>query len=141
MASRCGSYLEDKWKRLEVDRERRDVIITIVSSTPAAIVLGHYVLEPNDHESRDDDDFYSDDFDCDVEGDDGFGGFDFGTLDLRKVGGGNVLSRRFELSSFIAGVSGRSLRRSNVFSIRRGRLQRDEMKRATREGKKRVINL
>ncbi|KAG4389543.1 hypothetical protein GLYMA_06G109000v4 [Glycine max] len=45
---------EEKWKRFECERERSDVISTILSSTPGAMVLGDYVLEPNDHA------FYSD---------------------------------------------------------------------------------
>lgn len=52
---------EEKWKRLECERERNDVISTILSSTPGAMVLGDYVLEPNDHA------FYSDEYDSDEE--------------------------------------------------------------------------
>ncbi|KAI4337763.1 hypothetical protein L6164_016139 [Bauhinia variegata] len=52
---------EEKWKRLERERERNDVITTILSSTPGAMVLGDYVLEPNDNA------FYSDDYDSDEE--------------------------------------------------------------------------
>ncbi|KAE9603905.1 hypothetical protein Lal_00001796 [Lupinus albus] len=40
---------EEKWKRLECESERNDVISTILSSTPGAMVLGDYVLEPNEH--------------------------------------------------------------------------------------------
>ncbi|OWM90192.1 hypothetical protein CDL15_Pgr006513 [Punica granatum] len=39
--------LEEKWKRLEQQRERNDVISTIISSTPGAVVLGDYVIERN----------------------------------------------------------------------------------------------
>lgn len=39
--------LEEKWKRLEQQRERNDVISTIISSTPGAVVLGDYVIEQN----------------------------------------------------------------------------------------------
>lgn len=39
--------LEEKWKRFEHERERSDVISTIISSMPGAVVLGDYVLEPN----------------------------------------------------------------------------------------------
>ncbi|XP_050376210.1 uncharacterized protein LOC126793658 [Argentina anserina] len=39
--------LQEKWKKLERERERSDVISTIMSSTPGAVVLGDYVLEPN----------------------------------------------------------------------------------------------
>ncbi|KAH0898106.1 hypothetical protein HID58_047674 [Brassica napus] len=38
--------LETKWKRLERERDRRDVISTIMSLTPGAVVLGDYVIEP-----------------------------------------------------------------------------------------------
>lgn len=52
---------EEKWKRFEGERERSDVISTILSSTPGAMVLGDYVLEPNDHA------FYSDEYDSDSD--------------------------------------------------------------------------
>ncbi|CAH8356206.1 unnamed protein product [Eruca vesicaria subsp. sativa] len=38
--------LETKWKRLERERDKRDVISTIMSSTPGAVVLGDCVIEP-----------------------------------------------------------------------------------------------
>ncbi|KAK4775646.1 hypothetical protein SAY87_023607 [Trapa incisa] len=38
---------EEKWKRLEQQRERNDVISTVISSTPGAVVLGDYVIERN----------------------------------------------------------------------------------------------
>lgn len=38
--------LQEKWKKLECERERSDVISTIMSSTPGAMVLGDYVIEP-----------------------------------------------------------------------------------------------
>ncbi|CAL1390358.1 unnamed protein product [Linum trigynum] len=38
--------LKEKWKALERERERSDVISTILSSTPGAMVLGDYVIEP-----------------------------------------------------------------------------------------------
>lgn len=41
--------LEEKWKKLECERERNDVISTITSSTPGAMVLGDYVIEPGYH--------------------------------------------------------------------------------------------
>ncbi|KAK1282912.1 hypothetical protein QJS10_CPB22g00968 [Acorus calamus] len=40
--------LEQKWRRLELERERRDVITTIRATTPGALVLGDYVIEGND---------------------------------------------------------------------------------------------
>ncbi|XP_014502463.1 uncharacterized protein LOC106762872 [Vigna radiata var. radiata] len=74
---------KEKWKRFECERERNDVISTILSSTPGAMVLGDYVLEPNDHAFYSDeyhsdgeyleDDFshafYSDEYDSDLEDD------------------------------------------------------------------------
>ncbi|CAN8234103.1 unnamed protein product [Cochlearia groenlandica] len=58
--------LETKWKRLERERDRRDVISTIMSSIPGAVVLGDYVIEPHnraayDEDEDDDDDDYSSD--------------------------------------------------------------------------------
>lgn len=59
--------LQEKWKRLECEREQNDVISTIMSSTPGAVVLGDYVIEPNyggsysDYDSDSDSDDYSDD--------------------------------------------------------------------------------
>uniref|UniRef100_A0A1J3CAZ9 Uncharacterized protein n=1 Tax=Noccaea caerulescens TaxID=107243 RepID=A0A1J3CAZ9_NOCCA len=58
--------LETKWKRLERERDRRDVISTIMSSTPGAVVLGDYVIEPRNrgvYDEDDDDDYSSDDDD------------------------------------------------------------------------------
>ncbi|KAL9357451.1 hypothetical protein Peur_050704 [Populus x canadensis] len=52
--------LEEKWKKLECERERNDVMSTIMSSTPEALVLGDYVIEPgysgaqNDYDSDSD---------------------------------------------------------------------------------------
>lgn len=68
--------LKEKWKKFECERERNDVISTIMSSTPGALVLGDYVIEPgyrgihNDYDS-----------DSDSSLDDGFlslGSFDRG---------------------------------------------------------------
>ncbi|KAE9609008.1 putative Zinc finger, RING/FYVE/PHD-type [Lupinus albus] len=50
---------EEKWKRFECERERNDVISTILSSTPGAMVLGDYVLEPNSQS------FFSGEYDSD----------------------------------------------------------------------------
>ncbi|XP_022725505.1 uncharacterized protein LOC111281946 [Durio zibethinus] len=41
--------LEQKWRRLERDREREDVISTIRSTMPGAMVFGDYVIEGNHH--------------------------------------------------------------------------------------------
>lgn len=69
---------EEKWKRFECERERNDVISTILSSTPGAMVLGDYVLEPNDHA------FYSDEYDSDEYLDDD----DF--FSMRSIGLGST---------------------------------------------------
>lgn len=42
--------LEQKWRRLEHERERDDVISTISSSIPGAVVFGDYVLEGSHYE-------------------------------------------------------------------------------------------
>ncbi|XP_021285609.1 uncharacterized protein LOC110417544 [Herrania umbratica] len=41
--------LEQKWRRLEREREREDVISTIRSTMPGAMVFGDYVIEGNHH--------------------------------------------------------------------------------------------
>ncbi|KAI9107008.1 hypothetical protein K1719_022536 [Acacia pycnantha] len=60
---------KEKWKRLEYERERNDVISTILSSTPGAMVLGDYVLEPNDHTYSDSDSESDSEFDSDSDSD------------------------------------------------------------------------
>ncbi|XP_021898641.1 uncharacterized protein LOC110815256 [Carica papaya] len=58
--------LEEKWKKLECERERSDVISMIMSSTPGALVFGDYVIEPFH-------DIYEDEYDSeDSFGDDYF---------------------------------------------------------------------
>lgn len=59
--------LEEKWKKLECERERNDVISTIMSSTPGAVVLGDYVIESGHHGI-----FNDYDYDSDESLDDGF---------------------------------------------------------------------
>lgn len=49
---------EQKWRRLEREREREDVISTVTSSMPGSVVFGDYVIERNP---------YSMDFDDEVE--------------------------------------------------------------------------
>ncbi|KAG8493572.1 hypothetical protein CXB51_011783 [Gossypium anomalum] len=58
--------LEEKWKKLENERERNDVISTIMSSTPGAMVLGDYVIDPGYH------DIYADEYGSDDSFDDPF---------------------------------------------------------------------
>ncbi|KAF8404172.1 hypothetical protein HHK36_009052 [Tetracentron sinense] len=48
--------LEQKWRTLERERERDDVISTVRSSMPGAMVLGDYVIEGNYHGFDTDDD-------------------------------------------------------------------------------------
>ncbi|KAF5781668.1 hypothetical protein HanRHA438_Chr11g0499141 [Helianthus annuus] len=65
---------EQKWRRLEREREREDVISTVTSSMPGAVVFGDYVIERNSYGSDSDDD--------DEEG------FDVGDLGRGNTGGG-----------------------------------------------------
>ncbi|XP_059653410.1 uncharacterized protein LOC132300391 [Cornus florida] len=57
--------LEQKWRRLEGERERQDVISTITSSMPGAMVFGDYVIEGS-HYGFDTDE--EDGFDADATG-------------------------------------------------------------------------
>ncbi|KAK9167644.1 hypothetical protein Scep_002835 [Stephania cephalantha] len=65
--------LEQKWKRLEHEREREDVMSTIRSSMPGAMVLGDYVIERSNHAF---------DSDSDEEGELDDDGDDDGTYDM-----------------------------------------------------------
>ncbi|KAL8205851.1 hypothetical protein R6Q57_009402 [Mikania cordata] len=47
---------EQKWRRLEREREREDVISTVTSSMPGAVIFGDYVIETNPYGSDSDDD-------------------------------------------------------------------------------------
>lgn len=62
---------EQKWRRLERERERDDVISTITSSMPGAMVFGDYVIEGSPYVDTDEEDG----FDANVA--DG-GGFEMG---------------------------------------------------------------
>ncbi|KAI3675906.1 hypothetical protein L1987_85502 [Smallanthus sonchifolius] len=64
---------EQKWRRLEREREREDVISTVTSSMPGAVVFGDYVIERNPYGSDSDDDEE---------------GFDVGSLGRGNTGGG-----------------------------------------------------
>ncbi|CAM8901396.1 hypothetical protein QQ045_009684 [Rhodiola kirilowii] len=46
--------IEQKWRRLEREREHDDVISTIRSSMPGAVVFGDYVIEGNEYDSDSD---------------------------------------------------------------------------------------
>ncbi|KAF5743902.1 hypothetical protein HS088_TW08G00490 [Tripterygium wilfordii] len=49
--------LERNWRRLERERERDDVMSTIRSAMPGAMVLGNYVIEGNHHDFGIDEDW------------------------------------------------------------------------------------
>ncbi|XP_077250109.1 uncharacterized protein LOC143889694 [Tasmannia lanceolata] len=64
--------LEQKWRRLERERERDDVISTIRSSIPGAMVMGDYVIEgTNNNFRRDYEGEIHEDGDYEVGGDEG----------------------------------------------------------------------
>ncbi|CAH8272647.1 unnamed protein product [Arabidopsis lyrata] len=80
--------LEAKWKKLEVERERSDVISTVMASTPGAMVFGDYVIEPYNNAYGHHDDSYEDDSESDDEMEGGLfelGSFDIGRLQPRSA--------------------------------------------------------
>ncbi|KAF3445722.1 hypothetical protein FNV43_RR10898 [Rhamnella rubrinervis] len=120
--------LEEKWKRLECERERNDVISTIYSSTPGAVVLGDYVLEPNQGS-------FSSDYDSEL--DDYLDDFRLGSFSFRQNGG--IFSRNryprdydsldeddfgMRRTAAPATVSGRGFRRTRILVSSRRRRQR-----------------
>uniref|UniRef100_A0A5B7AWR3 Uncharacterized protein n=1 Tax=Davidia involucrata TaxID=16924 RepID=A0A5B7AWR3_DAVIN len=65
--------LEQKWRRLEHEREREDVFSSITSSMPRAMVFGDYVIEGSHYGfGRDEEEGFG------VEDADGDGGFELG---------------------------------------------------------------
>lgn len=120
--------LEEKWKRLECERERSDVISTIISSTPGAVVLGDYVLEPNQSN------FYSD---YDSELDDYLEDFNLGPFNLGRnadffsrgryhrdygsIEEDDFGAHRPAFSSFATAASGRGFHRARILVSRRRR--------------------
>ncbi|KAK2659601.1 hypothetical protein Ddye_006134 [Dipteronia dyeriana] len=119
--------LEEKWKKLEGERERSDVISTIMSSTPGAMVLGDYVIEPGYHG------VYSD-YDSDDSLDDGYfplESFDRGQsrgvhwrgryhrLDYESLEEDDFMMRRAFLTGSAAAASGRIFPRILVGNSRR----------------------
>lgn len=90
--------LEQKWRRFERERERDDVISTIRSTMPGAMVFGDYVIEGNHYgydTDAEDGRFVADS----AERDGGFeAGFDGNLVNvfllLHAFGAGNDLSRR-----------------------------------------------
>lgn len=93
--------LEQKWRRLQHEQERDDVISTITSSMPGAMVFGDYVIEGN-HYDFDSDDEEEDYFDSDPSERGNTGvevGFDNNMVNffflLHAFGAGNVdITRR-----------------------------------------------
>ena len=86
--------LEEKWKRLEGERERNDVLSTIRSSMPGALVLGDYVIEGNYHG------FYRDfaEYDAEAYFDDAL--FSLDSLGRGRRGGihmGSTFNRAYDL--------------------------------------------
>ncbi|KAJ8625529.1 hypothetical protein MRB53_034059 [Persea americana] len=77
--------LEQKWRNLEWERERDDVLSTIMSSTPGAMVLGDYVIEGglhhhhlhHHHHDFDTDDDDDNEMDEEVDSETGIGDPDF----------------------------------------------------------------
>ncbi|KAJ8500655.1 hypothetical protein OPV22_011207 [Ensete ventricosum] len=59
--------LEQKWRMLEHERERQDVISTIRSSMPRSVVFGDYVIEMSNSELNTDDEVGDDHGDLDLE--------------------------------------------------------------------------
>lgn len=118
---------EEKWKKFECERERSDVISTILSSTPGAMVLGDYVLEPNDRG------LYSDETDSDDEFGEDDGDF-FGSIGLGGTGSFirynqdpfdvNDFGFRGVASSGSAALSGRGFHRILLERSRRRRRHR-----------------
>ncbi|KAG8364108.1 hypothetical protein BUALT_Bualt19G0092400 [Buddleja alternifolia] len=82
--------LEQKWRRLERDRERDDVISTIRSSMPGAVFFGDYVIEGNNNYGIDSDD----------DSDDGDGGFDLNALERNEGVDGGLMSVYLILQAF-----------------------------------------
>ncbi|KAL1214697.1 hypothetical protein V5N11_010585 [Cardamine amara subsp. amara] len=92
--------LEEKWKKLEVERERSDVISTVMSSTPGAVVFGDYVIEP--YNNYEDDDSDSDDS---LDGVFNLGAFEMSRLPPRPVA---AITSRGLRSIFMMNQLGRS---------------------------------
>ncbi|CAL9111145.1 unnamed protein product [Musa textilis] len=59
--------LEQKWRMLEHERERQDVISTIRASMPRSVVFGDYVIEMSNSELNTDDEVGDDHGDHDLE--------------------------------------------------------------------------
>ncbi|KAF6147686.1 hypothetical protein GIB67_003017 [Kingdonia uniflora] len=90
--------LEDKWRRLVHERERDDVISTLRSSMPGAMVVGDYVIERNDN-----------DFDSDDEDGEGEEGNENGNYE-RSLDDSNIWNFLFLVQAF--GSAGNGLRRN-----------------------------
>lgn len=64
----------EKWKKLENERERDDVLSTIMSAMPGAVVVGDFVIERDHHYDSDYGDEYDDD---DIDSDNDMDGYMF----------------------------------------------------------------
>ncbi|GFP93869.1 hypothetical protein PHJA_001531200 [Phtheirospermum japonicum] len=70
--------LEQKWRRLEREQEREDVMSTIRSSTPGAVFFGDYVIEGSNNNNNNGYGLDSDDDEDDSDDDEDGGGFNEG---------------------------------------------------------------
>ncbi|VVB08343.1 unnamed protein product [Arabis nemorensis] len=116
--------LEAKWKKLEVERERSDVISTVLSSTPGGVVFGDYVIEPYNSAY---DDHSDDDLDSDESNDSLDGGrfFELGSL-------GAYGMSRLQQRSAAAAISSRGVR-SMIMRNRWARSRGVNRRRETRD--------
>ncbi|URE47742.1 hypothetical protein MUK42_15398 [Musa troglodytarum] len=105
--------LEQKWRNLEYQSERADVISTIRSSMPRSVILGDYVIDMDDSD-------YDTDFD-----DDGDSGTDFDDYNDDFFDNANgIFGRRNGRSIFTAlmreAARHRRFRRSRAGNVREG---------------------
>ncbi|OIV96689.1 hypothetical protein TanjilG_09231 [Lupinus angustifolius] len=107
---------EEKWKRFECERERNDVISTILSSTPGAMVLGDYVLEPNSQS------FFSEEYDSDDLENDFFSMSSFGLGRNSRF----LSDIRYNQDHASSAVAGRRLHRLLLGRSRRRRRHRTQ---------------
>lgn len=80
---------EQKWRRLERERERQDVISTVTSSMPGSVVFGDYVIERNPYGSDSEDEDEDED------------GFDVGGLGRGNNGGLDVATDNSLVNVFL----------------------------------------
>ncbi|XP_010531820.1 PREDICTED: uncharacterized protein LOC104807954 isoform X3 [Tarenaya hassleriana] len=99
--------VEQKWRRLELERDRDDVISTIRTTMPGAMVLGDYVIERNTYRSD------SDEGDDDNDNDDDDGQRNEGGISAGL--GRNLVNVFLLLHAF--GPSGNQTRSSDFAAI------------------------